>query len=56
MLGTSDRPTQVEQMIMPPQAYGVKVISIGMFTQGNVPVVWRGPMLRRALQQVLAGV
>jgi ATP-binding protein involved in chromosome partitioning len=56
MLGTSDRPTQVEQMIMPPQAHGVKVISIGMFTQGNVPVVWRGPMLHRALQQFLADV
>ncbi|MDX6274581.1 MAG: ATP-binding protein involved in chromosome partitioning [Frankiales bacterium] len=56
MLGTEDRPTQVEQMIMPPQAHGVKVISIGMFTQGNVPVVWRGPMLHRALQQFLADV
>jgi ATP-binding protein involved in chromosome partitioning len=56
MLGTSDRPTQVEQMIMPPQAHGVKVISIGMFTQGNVPVVWRGPMLHRALQQFLGDV
>ncbi|MDQ1687550.1 MAG: ATP-binding protein involved in chromosome partitioning [Frankiaceae bacterium] len=56
MLGTEDRPTQVEQMIMPPQAHGVKVISIGRFTQGNVPVVWRGPMLHRALQQFLADV
>ncbi len=43
MLGVSDRPTQVEDMIMPPQAYGVKVISIGMFTHGNAAVVWRGP-------------
>src|SRR4051812_22111809 len=56
MLGTSDRPTQVEDMIMPPQAHGVKVISIGMFTPGNTPVVWRGPMLHRALQQFLADV
>jgi ATP-binding protein involved in chromosome partitioning len=56
MLGTEARPTQVEDMIMPPQAHGVKVISIGMFTAGNAAVVWRGPMLHRALQQFLADV
>ncbi len=56
MLGTTARPTQVEKMIMPPAAYGVKVISIGMFTKDNTPVVWRGPMLHRALQQFLADV
>jgi ATP-binding protein involved in chromosome partitioning len=56
MLGTDGRPTQVENMIMPPSAHGVRVISIGMFTPGNAPVVWRGPMLHRALQQFLADV
>ncbi|WP_213454883.1 Mrp/NBP35 family ATP-binding protein [Rhizomonospora bruguierae] len=56
MLGATERPTQVEDMIMPPQAHGVKVISIGMFTAGNAAVVWRGPMLHRALQQFLADV
>jgi ATP-binding protein involved in chromosome partitioning len=56
MLGTTARPTQVEKMIMPPTAHGVKVISIGMFTKDNAPVVWRGPMLHRALQQFLADV
>ncbi|GAA4612842.1 P-loop NTPase [Saccharopolyspora hordei] len=56
MLGAGGKPTQVEKMIMPPQAHGVKVISIGMFTPGNTPVVWRGPMLHRALQQFLADV
>ena len=56
MLGVQNRPTQVEEMIMPPSAYGVKVISIGMFTKDNTPVVWRGPMLHRALQQFLADV
>jgi ATP-binding protein involved in chromosome partitioning len=56
MLGTTDRPTQVEKMIMPPSAHGVKVISIGMFVKDNTPVVWRGPMLHRALQQFLADV
>ena len=56
MLGITDRPTQVEQMIMPPSGHGVSVISVGMFTKGNTPVVWRGPMLHRALQQFLAEV
>jgi ATP-binding protein involved in chromosome partitioning len=56
MLGVTGKPTQVESMIMPPEAHGVKVISIGMFTPGNTAVVWRGPMLHRALQQFLADV
>ncbi len=56
MLGADGRPTQVQSMIMPPSAHGVKVISIGMFIEGNTPVVWRGPMLHRALQQFLADV
>ena len=56
MLGVTGQPTQVEQMMMPPSAHGVKVISIGMFTTGNTPVVWRGPMLHRAVQQFLADV
>ncbi|OMC08672.1 sodium:proton antiporter [Mycolicibacter heraklionensis] len=56
MMGVSALPTQVDSMIMPPIGYGVKVISIAMFTQGNTPVVWRGPMLHRALQQFLADV
>ncbi len=56
MLGVDGKPTRVEDMIMPPQSHGVKVISIGMFTAGNAAVVWRGPMLHRALQQFLADV
>jgi ATP-binding protein involved in chromosome partitioning len=56
MLGVTHRPTQVESMIMPPSAHGVKVISIGMFTKDNAPVVWRGPMLHRALEQFLSDV
>ena len=43
-------------MILPPLAHEVKVISIGMFVPGNQPVVWRGPMLHRALQQFLGDV
>jgi ATP-binding protein involved in chromosome partitioning len=56
MLGVEGLPTQVEQMIMPPSSHDVAVISVGMFTPGNTPVVWRGPMLHRALQQFLADV
>src|SRR6476661_7564160 len=56
MLGVEHRPTQVDDMILPPLAYDVKVISIGMFVPGNQPVVWRGPMLHRALQQFLGDV
>jgi ATP-binding protein involved in chromosome partitioning len=56
MLGVTGKPTQVDQMIMPPVAHDVRVISIGMFTPGNTAVVWRGPMLHRALQQFLADV
>jgi ATP-binding protein involved in chromosome partitioning len=56
MLGVTGTPTQVDQMIMPPVAHDVKVISVGMFTPGNTAVVWRGPMLHRALQQFLADV
>ncbi|MFI9594098.1 Mrp/NBP35 family ATP-binding protein [Nonomuraea sp. NPDC052265] len=57
MLGASERPTKVEDMIMPPSAHDIKVISVGMFKpEGNTPVVWRGPMLDRALHQFLADV
>ena len=58
MLGVTRPPTQVDDMIMPPVADpgDVKVISIGMFVPGNQPVVWRGPMLHRAMQQFLADV
>ncbi|MDQ2755794.1 MAG: Mrp/NBP35 family ATP-binding protein [Actinomycetota bacterium] len=56
MLGVEQRPTQVDDMILPPISHDVKVISIGMFVPGNQPVVWRGPMLHRALQQFLADV
>jgi len=50
------KPTQVDEMILPPVAHGVKVISIGMFVEGNTAVSWRGPMLHRTLQQFLTDV
>ena len=56
MFDLYDRPTVVGDMIMPPEKYGVKVISIGLFTPEENPVVWRGPMLHKALQQFLSDV
>ncbi|MDI1289122.1 MAG: P-loop NTPase [bacterium] len=58
MLNALDAPTMVEGMIMPPQSYGVRVISMLPFKPGGVsqPVAFRGPMLHRALQQFLADV
>lgn len=53
MLGTNQPPTAVDEMLLPPVAHGVKVVSIGMFVPPGQPVVWRGPMLHRALQQFL---
>ena len=58
MLNAVEPPTMVEGMIMPPQAYGVRVISMLPFKPGGVsqPVAFRGPMLHRALNQFLADV
>jgi ATP-binding protein involved in chromosome partitioning len=56
MMGVTGRPTRVDDMILPPVAHDVKVISVGMFVQGNAAVVWRGPMLHRALEQFLGEV
>jgi ATP-binding protein involved in chromosome partitioning len=56
MLGVEGKPVAFNNMVMPLQAHGVKVISIGFFVDGERPVIWRGPMLHRALQQFLADV
>ena len=56
MLGVQHPPTQVDDMILPPVAHDVKVISIGFFAPPGAPIVWRGPMLHRALQQFLSEV
>ena len=56
LMGITQAPTRVDDMILPPVAFGVKVISIGMFVAGNQPVAWRGPMLHRALEQFLTDV
>lgn len=58
--GVVDQPTRVDDLMLPPVAHGVKVISIGMFLGGKDPrttaVSWRGPMLHRTLEQFLRDV
>ncbi|HVU61775.1 MAG TPA: Mrp/NBP35 family ATP-binding protein [Mycobacteriales bacterium] len=56
MFGIETPPSIVDGMIVPPEAYGVRVVSPGMFVEGNRPIAWRGPMLHRALEQLLADV
>jgi ATP-binding protein involved in chromosome partitioning len=56
LLGISQRPVAVDQMIVPPVRDGLKLMSIGFFLDENAPVMWRGPMLHRALEQFLSDV
>lgn len=56
MLGVKGQPTRLDDMLLPPIAHDVKTVSIGMFVPEGQPVVWRGPMLHRALEQFLADV
>ena len=56
MLGVSGRPTAFNGMMLPLEAHGVKVISMGFFVPDETPVIWRGPMLHKAIQQFLADV
>ena len=56
MLGVNQRPVAVDRMIVPPIGHGMKLMSIGFFLDENEPVMWRGPMLHRALEQFLQDV
>jgi ATP-binding protein involved in chromosome partitioning len=56
LLGIRQRPVAVDKMIVPPVRDGVKLMSIGFFLDDNAPVMWRGPMLHRALEQFLQDV
>jgi ATP-binding protein involved in chromosome partitioning len=56
ILGTDQRPVLVDRMIVPPVRHGLKLMSIGFFLDENAPVMWRGPMLHRALEQFLSDV
>ncbi|MDQ1369739.1 MAG: ATP-binding protein involved in chromosome partitioning [Acidimicrobiaceae bacterium] len=56
MLGIDGDPVVIDDMIVPPVAYGVSCISIGFFVGDDQPVMWRGPMLHKALEQFLVDV
>jgi len=56
MLGIRQKPVVVDKMIIPPVAHDLRLMSIGFFLDDNQPVMWRGPMLHRALEQFLQDV
>jgi ATP-binding protein involved in chromosome partitioning len=56
MLGTDRDPTIIDQMIIPPEQWGVRCMSMGYFVPDGQAVVWRGPMLHKALEQFLTDV
>ena len=56
MLGADRDPVVIDQMLVPPENHGVRCISIGYFVPDGQPVIWRGPMLHKALEQFLADV
>jgi ATP-binding protein involved in chromosome partitioning len=56
MLGIHQKPVLVDRMIVPPVRHDLKLMSIGFFLDDNAPVMWRGPMLHRALEQFLSDV
>jgi len=56
MLGIQQKPIAVDEMIVPPVRGDLKLMSIGFFLDENAPVMWRGPMLHRALEQFLSDV
>ena len=56
ILGIRQKPVAVDQLIVPPVKGDLKLMSIGFFLDGNEPVMWRGPMLHRALEQFLTDV
>ncbi|HEV2369058.1 MAG TPA: P-loop NTPase, partial [Acidimicrobiales bacterium] len=55
-LGLTERPTMESEQIVPPRAYGVACVSMGFFVGEDQPVMWRGPMLHKALEQFLVDV
>ena len=56
MLGVTGKPVGFDDMILPLEAHGVKVISMGFFVPEETPVIWRGPMLHKAIEQFLGDV
>ncbi|MEC8948329.1 MAG: Mrp/NBP35 family ATP-binding protein [Actinomycetota bacterium] len=56
MLGVDQPPTVIDDMLIPPEGHGVRCISMGFFAEEDQPVIWRGPMLHKALEQFLTDV
>jgi ATP-binding protein involved in chromosome partitioning len=56
MLGVDQAPVVIDSMLVPPESHGVRVISMGFFAEEATPVIWRGPMLHKALEQFLTDV
>ncbi|MET0144481.1 MAG: Mrp/NBP35 family ATP-binding protein [Ilumatobacteraceae bacterium] len=56
MLGADRDPVALDQMLLPPEAWGVRCMSIGYFVPDGQAVIWRGPMLHKALEQFLTDV
>ncbi len=56
MLGVQHPPVVIDEMLVPPESYGVRCISMGFFAAEDQPVIWRGPMLHKALEQFLTDV
>ncbi len=57
MMGINERPTlSPEQKMVPPEQYGVKLMSIGFLIEGDTPVIWRGPMIMKTIQQFISEV
>jgi ATP-binding protein involved in chromosome partitioning len=56
MMGVSGQPVGFNDMILPLESHGVKIISMGFFVPEETPVIWRGPMLHKAIEQFLGDV
>ncbi len=56
MLGVNRPPVVIDEMLVPPESHGVRCISMGFFAEEDQPVIWRGPMLHKALEQFLTDV
>jgi ATP-binding protein involved in chromosome partitioning len=56
MIGLKQQPTATDNTIIPPEKDGIKVISIGFFVEEETPIIWRGPLVHRAIEQFLTQV
>ncbi len=57
MMGINQKPTlSADEKMVPPQNYGVKLMSMGFLVEGDAPVIWRGPMIMKTIQQFIHSV